>query len=50
MVNYVNTVLVSNKASDELFAIDATSGVYAPSTSDAGKFIIMNCDANVASN
>lgn len=50
MVNYVNTVLVSNKANSELFAIDAGNSVYAPSTSDAGKFIIMNCDANVASN
>ena len=50
MVNYVNTVLVSNKANSELFAIDASNSVYAPSTSDAGKFIIMNCDADVASN
>lgn len=49
MVNYVNTVLVSNLGSSELFAIDASNSVYAPSTSDAGKFIIMNCDANVAS-
>ena len=50
MVNYVNTVLVSNLGSSELFAIDASNSVYAPSTSDAGKFIVMNCDANVASN
>lgn len=50
MVNYVNTVLVSNLASSELFAIDSTNSVYAPATTDAGKFIIMNCDPNVASN
>ena len=50
MVNYVNTVLVSNLASSELFAIDAGNSVYAPATTDAGKFIIMNCDPNVASN
>lgn len=50
MVNYVNTVLVSNLDSSELFAIDASNSKYAPATTDAGKFIIMNCDANVASN
>lgn len=53
MVNYVNTVLVSNKtysnAGDTLFVPAAGNG-YKPSTSDAGKFIIMNCDANIASN
>lgn len=50
MVNYVNTVLVSNLDSSELFAIDASNSKYAPATTDAGKFIIMNCDPNVASN
>lgn len=53
MLNYVNTVLVSNKsysnAGDTLF-VPAAGNNYMPSTSDAGKFIIMNCDANVSSN
>lgn len=49
MVNYVNTVLVSNLASSELFEPAAGNG-YKPSTSDAGKFIIMNCDPNLNSN
>jgi len=53
MVNYVNTVLVSNKtysdAGDTLFA-PAAGNNYKPSTSDAGKFIIMNCDPNLNSN
>ena len=53
MVNYVNTVLVSNKtysnAGDTLF-VPAAGNNYKPSTSDAGKFIIMNCDANVSAN
>lgn len=53
MVNYVNTVLVSNKtyenAGDTLFVPGAGNG-YKPSTSDAGKFIIMNCDPNLNSN
>jgi hypothetical protein len=53
MVNYVNTVLVSNKtysnAGDTLF-VPAAGNNYKPSTSDAGKFIIMNCDPNLNSN
>ena len=53
MLNYVTTVLVSNKtysnAGDTLF-VPAAGNSYKPSTSDAGKFIIMNCDPNVASN
>lgn len=53
MLNYVTTVLVSNKtysnAGDTLF-IPSGGNNYKPSTSDAGKFIIMNCDANVGSN
>ena len=49
MVNYVNTVLVSNLASSELFE-PAVGNNYKPSTSDAGKFIIMNCDPNLNSN
>ena len=53
MLNYVTTVLVSNKtysnAGDTLFVPAAGNG-YKPSTSDAGKFIIMNCDPNIASN
>lgn len=53
MLNYVTTVLVSNKtysnAGDTLF-VPAAGNNYKPSTSDAGKFIIMNCDPNIASN
>ena len=53
MLNYVTTVLVSNKtysnAGDTLFVPAAGNG-YKPSTSDAGKFIIMNCDPNIDSN
>lgn len=53
MVNYVNTVLVSNKtysnAGDTLFK-PAAGNNYKPSTSDAGKFIIMNCDPDLNTN
>ena len=53
MLNYVTTVLVSNKtysnAGDTLF-VPAGGNNYKPSTSDAGKFIIMNCDPNLNSN
>jgi hypothetical protein len=49
MVNYVNTVLVSNGNGDILTSAPANTGsMHQPST-DAGKFIIMNCDANVES-
>ena len=48
MVNYVNTVLVSNLASGAVLtaAPAAASNLHTAST-DAGKFIIMNCDDNV---
>jgi len=51
MVNYVNTVLVSNLATGTVLdaAPAAASALNTPSA-DAGKFIIMNCDANIASN
>lgn len=49
MVNYVNTVLVSNLASGAVLAAApaAAQKLNTPSA-DAGKFIIMNCDPNVA--
>ena len=51
MVNYVNTVLVSNLASGAvLTAAPATAASMSTASTDAGKFIIMNCDPNVASN
>ena len=51
MVNYVNTVLVSNLASGAvLSAAPAAAASLNAASSDAGKFIIMNCDPNVASN
>lgn len=53
MLNYVTTVLVSNKtysnAGDTLF-IPAAGNNYKPSISDAGKFIIMNCDPDLNTN
>ena len=51
MVNYVNTVLVSNLASGAvLSAAPAAADSLNTASADAGKFIIMNCDPNVASN
>ena len=51
MVNYVNTVLVSNLASGAvLTAAPAAASSMNSASTDAGKFIIMNCDPNVASN
>ena len=44
MVNYVNTVLVSN-GDGAVFA--PAAGHLTPDTTDAGKFVVMNCDANV---
>lgn len=50
MVNYVNTVLVSNlSTSAVLTQAPANTGAMATPSTDAGKFIIMNCDPNVAS-
>ena len=50
MVNYVNTVLVSNLSSGAvLTAAPATAASMSAASTDAGKFIIMNCDPNVAS-
>ena len=56
MVNYVNTVLVSNLASGAVIDhapydnAGGTSYTTNAASNDAGKFIIMNCDPNVASN
>lgn len=51
MLNYVTTVLVSNLSSDNLLsAAPANASSLNTPSADAGKFIIMNCDANVASN
>lgn len=51
MVNYVNTVLVSNLASGAvLTTAPAAASSMSSASNDAGKFIIMNCDPNVASN
>ena len=49
MVNYVNTVLVSNVGGLATAAPSNTGAMNTPS-SDAGKFIVMNCDPDVASN
>lgn len=54
MVNYVNTVLVSNLNGDNVFKVSEQNKAPKAAASlnkasvDAGKFIIMNCDANVA--
>lgn len=51
MVNYVNTVLVSNLASGAvLTAAPAAAASLNAASADAGKFIIMNCDPSVESN
>ena len=49
MVNYVNTVLVSNGNGDILTSAPANTGSMNQPSTHAGKFIIMNCDANVES-
>ena len=51
MVNYVNTVLVSNLGTGTVLdAAPAAAAALNTPSADAGKFIIMNCDANIASN
>ena len=51
MVNYVNTVLVSNLGSGAVLdAAPANAASFNTASADAGKFIVMNCDANIASN
>lgn len=48
MVNYVNTVLVSNGEGAVLTAAPAAASSMSAASADAGKFIIANCDPNVA--
>lgn len=51
MVNYVNTVLVSNLATGAvLSAAPAVAPSMSAASADAGKFIIMNCDPDIAPN
>lgn len=50
MVNYVNTVLVSNLSTGAIIdAAPSNTGAMNTASTDAGKFIIMNCDPDVAS-
>ena len=50
MVNYVNTVLVSNLTTGAVLdAAPALASALNVASADAGKFIIMNCDPDVAS-
>ena len=50
MITYVNTVLVSNLASGAVIdAAPAAAASMSAVSTDAGKFIFMNCDPNVAS-
>ena len=49
MITYVNTVLVSNLASGAVLnAAPAAAASMSAVSADAGKFIIMNCDPDVA--
>lgn len=49
MLNYVNTVLVSNLGTGAVIdAAPSNTGAMATASTDAGKFIIMNCDPDVA--
>lgn len=51
MVNYVNTVLVSNLTSGAVLnAAPAAADSFNKASADAGKFIIMNCDPSVEPN
>ncbi len=51
MLNYVNTVLVSNLATGAVLnAAPAAAASLATASADAGKFIIMNCDPDIAAN
>lgn len=51
MITYVNTVLVSNLASGAVLnAAPAAAASMNAVSADAGKFIIMNCDPDVAAN
>lgn len=50
MVNYVNTVLISNLATGAVLdAAPAAAASMSAASADAGKFIVMNCDPDVAS-
>ena len=49
MLNYVTTVLVSNLATGAVLnAAPAAAASMAAASADAGKFIIMNCDPDIA--
>ena len=51
MITYVNTVLVSSLATGAvLSAAPATAASMSTPSADAGKFILMNCDSDVAAN
>lgn len=51
MITYVNTVLVSNLAQGAVLnAAPAAAQKLNTASADAGKFIIMNCDPNIAAN
>ena len=51
MLNYVTTVLVSNLATGAVLnAEPAQAASMSAPSADAGKFIIMNCDDNIAAN
>ena len=48
MITYVNTVLVSNTPATVLSAAPAAAASMAAPSADKGKFVIMNCDPDIA--
>ena len=51
MITYVNTVLVSNRTDGAILTqAPAKANTMASVSTDAGKFILMNCDPDVAAN
>ena len=50
MVNYVNTVLVSNLTTGTVLTSLPIENTKTAAANHAGKFIIMNCDPDVAAN
>lgn len=48
MITYVNTVLVSNEPAAVLSAAPAAAASMSAASADKGKFVIMNCDPDIA--
>ena len=50
MITYVNTVLVTNEQAAVLSAAPAAAASMSAASADKGKFVIMNCDPDIAAN